>query len=643
MQVRVALYARVSTSHQAQTQTLDQQLERLQAHVREQGWSLEDKHIFRDDGLSGASLNRPGLDRLRDAVRFGEVDCILITAPDRLARNYVHQMILLEEWARLSCQVQFLDRPMSQDPHDQLLLQIRSAVAEYERTLITDRMRRGRFAKYRAGVLLPWTRPPYGYRVAPEQPRDPSGVRIEESEAAIIREIYTLYLQEGYSLCQLAKYLYQQGIPTPSGKRLWGLATLRAILRQPAYTGTVYAGRSRYRAARIRRSATHPIGQPHLTAVELPVEAWILVATIPAIVSQEQFDLVQQRLRQNQSFAKRNNKAHQYLLRALVSCGLCQAACICRTTEHGKYQYYLCSGKQKAIHSHKEQKCAARFVPAQQLDDLVWQDLCAVLTHPQSLTDALQRAHGGHWLPQELQARCENLQRARTTLTKQVDRLTEAYLAAIIPLAEYQRRRTELEQKAQAFAAQEKQLMTQADRQAEVAALSIAVEDFCHRVQASLANATFEQKRQLVELLIDRVIVTGEDVEIHYVIPTSSDSEHIRFCHLRSDYFCAHSLAELYSTLTRMPLQPKITATDALDLIRENVLGSFEIVGLSPADYIAILENLHQHSLVGGVTYDALIMYAAIKAGVDKVITVNGRDFLRLFPQFSGEVIVLRK
>ncbi len=106
---------------------------------------------------------------------------------------------------------------------------------------------------------------------------------------------------------------------------------------------------------------------------------------------------------------------------------------------------------------------------------------------------------------------------------------------------------------------------------------------------------------------------------------------------------CAHSLAELYSTLTRMPLQPKITATDALDLIRENVLGSFEIVGLSPADYMAILEDLHQRNLVGGVTYDALIMYAAIKAGVDKVITVNGRDFLRLFPQFSGEVIVLRK
>lgn len=105
----------------------------------------------------------------------------------------------------------------------------------------------------------------------------------------------------------------------------------------------------------------------------------------------------------------------------------------------------------------------------------------------------------------------------------------------------------------------------------------------------------------------------------------------------------AHSLAELYSTLTRMPLQPKLTATDALDLIRENVLSSFEIIGLTPADYMTILEDLQSRNLVGGVTYDALIMYIAIKASVDKVITLNGRDFMRLFPQFGGEVIVLRK
>ena len=156
----LAIYVRVSTQRQAQAQTIEQQLERLRAHIQSQGWDLTSEYIFRDDGYSGASLNRPGLDRLRDAIRAAEVDRVLITDPDRLARNYVHQMVLLEELERGGCQVLFLDRPMSQDPHDQLVLQIRGAVAEYERTLIAERMRRGRPMKLRAGSLLPWTRPP---------------------------------------------------------------------------------------------------------------------------------------------------------------------------------------------------------------------------------------------------------------------------------------------------------------------------------------------------------------------------------------------------------------------------------------------------------------------------------------------------
>jgi len=140
--MRVAIYARVSTLRQAQAQ-----LERLMTYVNQQGWELPGENIFRDDGHSGAGLNRPGLDCLRDRIAAREIDCLVMTEPDRLARNYVHQMVLLEEWEKYGCQVVFLDRPISQDPHDQLVLQIRGAVAEYERTLIADRMRRGRQAR----------------------------------------------------------------------------------------------------------------------------------------------------------------------------------------------------------------------------------------------------------------------------------------------------------------------------------------------------------------------------------------------------------------------------------------------------------------------------------------------------------------
>src|SRR5438874_1160458 len=131
--MRAAVYARVPATRQAQAQGIEQQLDRLRAAATGRGWELEEQHVYRDDGYSGARIGRPGLDRLRDHAALGELDPVLVTAPDRLARNYVHQVLLIEELAGRGCQVEFLDRPMSSDPHDQLLLQIRGAVAEYER------------------------------------------------------------------------------------------------------------------------------------------------------------------------------------------------------------------------------------------------------------------------------------------------------------------------------------------------------------------------------------------------------------------------------------------------------------------------------------------------------------------------------
>ena len=193
--MRVAIYARVSTTRQAQAQTIEQQLDRLRTAVAEHGWTLDEQHGYRDDGYSGAGLSRPGLDRLRDHAALAELDLVLVTAPDRLARNYVHQVLLIDELGRHGCQVEFLDRPMSHDPHDQLLLQIRGAVAEYERTLIAERMRRGRQAKLRAGTLLPWTTPPFGYRLDPERPRDAAGVRVEPDTAVLVAQLFDWYLE----------------------------------------------------------------------------------------------------------------------------------------------------------------------------------------------------------------------------------------------------------------------------------------------------------------------------------------------------------------------------------------------------------------------------------------------------------------
>jgi site-specific DNA recombinase len=317
--MNIAIYVRVSTQRQAQAQTIEQQLDSLQKSHETQGWMWQEEHIFRDDGYSGAKLRRPGLDRLREQVGRATFDRVVITAPDRLARNYVHQMLLIEEFERGGCQVEFVDRPMSHDPHDQLLLQIRGAVSEYERSLIAERMRRGQRQKYLAGGLLPWTRAPYGYRVDPARPRDPAGVRLEPAEAAVVAELFSSYLQEGKSLKAQTQRLTSLGVKSPAGKTRWNQATIRGILTNPVYTGTVYIGRSRPAEARGRHSALVPIGRGRGGHVQTSQQEWTAVTQVPAVISQEQFDLVQTKLSHNQQFAQRNNTAYPYLLRAMES------------------------------------------------------------------------------------------------------------------------------------------------------------------------------------------------------------------------------------------------------------------------------------------------------------------------------------
>lgn len=333
-------------------------MERLKAHVEQKDLTLEKEHVYLDESYSGSNLNRPGLDHLRDAATMAEFEVVLVTAPDRLARKYVHQVLLIDELQERGCWIEFMERPMSQDPNDQLLLQIRGAVAEYERTLIAERMRRGRLAKLRAGQLLPWMRVPFGYRTEPEHPRDPASLRIEDYEAAIVRQMFAWYLEQGATLGGVARRLMEAGVLTPTGKSTWSRSTIRGILKNPTYVGNAYGHCTYLVPAKARRSPLEPVGAG-VTAKRRPEEEWIPVP-VPEIVERETFDLVQEKLSHNRRFALRNNKSHRYLLRTLVSCGACRQGSNARTTWDGR-SYYVCRGHHEIV---AEQRCRARHISA---------------------------------------------------------------------------------------------------------------------------------------------------------------------------------------------------------------------------------------------------------------------------------------
>ena len=244
---------------------------------------------------------------------------------------------------------------------------------------------------------------------------------------------------------------------------------------------------------------------------------------------------MQAKLASNRSFSARNNKVGAYLLRCLVSCGGCGLACIARRRPP-HYGYYTCTGKSRAARHRNGSTCNSRYIPAEALDDLVWADLCDLVRHPEVAAESFRRAAVGGWHPQEFQARRERLRQGKASLAGQLGRLTEAYLGGVIPLPEYSRRRGELEAREASLTEQEARLAGESERLDEVLGLAKTLESFCERVSAGLESATFDQRRQVVELLVDRVVVTEDEVEIRYVLPTSARSEHVRFCHLRSDY-----------------------------------------------------------------------------------------------------------
>src|SRR5215218_4639455 len=184
--MRAAIYARVSTERQERQQTIDSQLTALRDWARAQTYALAEVHVFRDEGYSGSRLDRPGLDGLRDAVRDAAVDVVAVLSPDRLGRKYAYQVLLLEEFRRAGCEVAFLHRPISDNPNDQLLLQIQGAIAEYERAVLAERFRRGKLQKARDGHIIS-AKTPYGYRYETRRGALPARLVINEAEADMVR------------------------------------------------------------------------------------------------------------------------------------------------------------------------------------------------------------------------------------------------------------------------------------------------------------------------------------------------------------------------------------------------------------------------------------------------------------------------
>jgi len=209
-------------------------------------WGLEVPAgwVFCDDGHSGATLVRPALEKLRDLVAQVPVEVVLVYSPDRLARKYAYQALLIEEFAKAGSGVVFVKGPSSDSPEDALLVQFQGMIAEYERAQILERTRRGKAHRARQGTVNVLPGAPFGYRYVRKNDHADARYEVITHEAAVVAELFRRYVEDGVAIAELARWLSDTGVPTRTGKSRWDRSVIWGMLRNPAYSGRACFGKT---------------------------------------------------------------------------------------------------------------------------------------------------------------------------------------------------------------------------------------------------------------------------------------------------------------------------------------------------------------------------------------------------------------
>lgn len=399
----VAIYARASTARQAEGGTTASQVEALRRRAADDGCAPDDELCFLDDGCPGDTLLRPQLERLRDQAAAGAVGRLYVLAPDRLARSYALQLVLMEELAGAGVEAVFANRPVGRTPEDTLLLQVPGVIAEYERAKITERCRRGRLFAARQGRPEALAAAPYGYRyVTKAEGGGRARYEVVPEEARVVRQLFARVAQGRLTLREVCRRLARPGVPSPTGRPRWRPPVVAHLLANPAYRGeaswprTRGTGRRR-RGPRRRGRPSEVLRQPAREATP-PAERHTI--PVPALVAEGLFAAAAEQLAESRRRARARQAGARHLLPGRVVCAACGRAPVgwgrwmgLAGGQRRRYVYYQC-GRRWERGGDGGRLCRERPLPAAALEGAVWQDVCRLLRDPGRPAEGYERRRG---------------------------------------------------------------------------------------------------------------------------------------------------------------------------------------------------------------------------------------------------------
>ena len=522
-----AIYTRVSSDRQKEEHTIGSQILALTEYAHNQGFTVPDEWIFQDEGYSGATLLRPGLERLRDLACEGQVEELLIYAPDRLSRKYAYQVLLTEEFARHGVEVIFLKSPKATTPEEQLLLQFQGMIAEYERAQIAERTRRGKRYRAKSGLVNVLSGAPYGYRYVKKGEFSSAYYEVLDQEAEIVRTVYRLYTEDGLSINAIARWLNDRNIATRKKISRWERSTIWAMLRNPAYKGQACFGKTQIVE---RQKITRPLRKrggfsSRCSANrERPRQDWIEIP-VPALVNEEVFELAEERLEHNKRYSLRRT-IEPTLLQGILVCNQCGYAYYRTSTRTSKRKlyYYRCLGSDDYRYKNGR-VCNSRPIRQDYLDAVVWEQVIKLLEDPEIVRSEIRRRIKEIHNASPIRKRKEILEKEIIRLNKSIEKLLDAYQEDLLQLDELRRRMPALRKREATLKSELTSIESAASDQHAILRVADNIDNFLFQLRKKADTMEVLERQKVLRLVVKEVLIDDETVHIKHSVPFATSSK----------------------------------------------------------------------------------------------------------------------